>query len=141
MDRSIERRARSPLALGALGGEDLLTAPGQRPFRDGFLATDVYETESSYVVKASVPGISVEDIKITRAGDTVTLEGEVKPASVKEGRYLYQERSYGQFSRTLPLPDDAGNDVNATLENGVLVLEFAKPAERVPHTISIKSAQ
>lgn len=141
MDRTIERRPRSPFALVDLRGEDLLAAPGQRPTRDGFLATDMYETETSYIVKVALPGVSPDDLKITRVGDTVTLEGELKHTGPEDATYLYRERSHGRFSRTLALPEDARNDVSAALENGVLSLEFSKPEESVPHTIRVTTAE
>ena len=129
-----------PFAQVDLRGEDLLTGPTQRPTRDGFLAMDMYETETAYIIKAALPGVSPDDLKITRLGDTVTLEGELKHAGPEGAAYLYRERSYGHFARTLPLPEDAQNDVSATLENGILSLEFSKPEESVPRTIRVTSA-
>jgi HSP20 family protein len=141
MERAMERRARSPLTLVDQKAEDLIAAPAQGPKRDGFLATDVYETESSYIVRAALPGVATEDIRITRVGDTLTLEGELKRVDPEGVTYLSRERSYGRFSRALALPEGAQTDVSATLENGVLCLEFAKQAQNVPRTIRVTVAQ
>jgi len=132
---------RSPLALVDDQAEDLLAPSGQRAARDGFLATDMYETDTAYVIKASLPGISAEDLKITREGDTVKLEGVLELAEPENATYLFRERSRGRFSRTLPLPKGAQNEVSATLEGGILSLEFPKPAQSIPRTIKVNPAQ
>lgn len=141
MDRALERRVRSPLSLFGFTPEDLLSGPAQGPTPDGFLAADIYETPNSFVVRVAVPGLAADEIKVTRVGDTLTLEGELKVPEKKNATYLFRERSYGKFSRTLPLPEGAQNEVNATLENGILTLEFAKPTETVARTIQVKAAK
>jgi HSP20 family protein len=141
MERAMERRARSPLSLVGQRAEDLIAGPAQGPYRDGFLATDVFETDSSFFVRAALPGVATEDLRITRVGDTLTLEGELRRVDPEGATYLSRERSFGRFSRALALPEGARNDVSATLENGVLCLEFAKPAPSVPRTIRVTVVQ
>lgn len=68
-------------------------------------AVDVYEEAEEVVLKAEIPGLSKDDLKIELSDSTLTLSGEKKKEEdVKEEDYSYSERSYGTFSRTLPLP-------------------------------------
>ncbi|NLT73025.1 MAG: Hsp20/alpha crystallin family protein [Chloroflexi bacterium] len=140
MDRYRERRMRSPLAVLDDRAEDLVTAPGRGAAQDGFLSLDMYETDTSFVIRAALPGLSAEDLKITREGRTLTLEGELVLPEPDSATYLFRERWRGHFSRTLPLPESAAEEVNATLESGVLSLEFAKPSPRTPRTIKVNTA-
>ncbi|MGI6368269.1 MAG: Hsp20/alpha crystallin family protein [Anaerolineae bacterium] len=140
MDNSIVSRPRRAPFGRHLPGE-LFSWQHIGLFRDGFLATDMYETESSYVVRSSLPGVERDQLTITRTGDTLTVKGTVSGADDKGGRYLNRELGVGEFSRTLTLPEDAGEDVSATLENGVLVLEFSKPQAQGPVTINVREAK
>jgi HSP20 family protein len=92
------------------------------------------------VVKASLPGVKPEDVDITISGDTLTIKGETKTEEeVKREDYLYQERRYGSFSRTIALPSSLQTDkAEATFENGVLTLTIPKIEEVKPKTIKVK---
>lgn len=104
------------------------------------VALDVYETDDDIVLKASVPGVKPEDIKITMVGNTVSIEGEVKSENeVKEDRYLCRERRYGKFSRSVTLPKNVAADkASAEFENGVLTLTVPKVEEAKAKSIKIK---
>jgi HSP20 family protein len=104
------------------------------------LPIDVIEDDDAYTVKASVPGIDVDDIEITMNDSVLTIKGEVKEdKEVDDGRYHLRERRVGHFSRsvTLPAAIDA-NAVEATYENGVLLLNVPKAEEVKPKRIAIK---
>lgn len=105
------------------------------------LAVDVAEREDSFVVKASLPGVNVDDIEITLEDDALTIRGEVKEDAEFDGEsYHVRERSYGSFSRCIrfPVPVDAEN-VDATYENGVLSLSVPKADEVKPKRIAVKA--
>jgi HSP20 family protein len=100
---------------------------------------DVYEQDDGLVLKASVPGMNPEELEVTVTGDVLTIQGEHKETTAGEARnYLRREHRYGSFCRQLTLP--AGIDtgkINASYENGVLVLELPKREEVKPRTIRV----
>jgi HSP20 family protein len=107
------------------------------------LAVDVSETESNFVVKASIPGINPDDLDISFSDNTLTIRGESKDEHVEENeRFHLRERRFGQFMRTitLPLAVDA-DEIDAQHENGVLTLTLPKAEETKPRKISIRNSQ
>lgn len=114
---------------------------GPRLRSEGTLALDVYETDNDIVVKASVPGVKPKDIDITVTGNTLTIKGETKEETEKEeGNYLYRERRYGNFQRTISLPVEVEADkADASFENGVLTLHLPKVEQAKPKQIAIKA--
>jgi len=106
-------------------------------------AIDAYQTPNEVVVKAAMPGVNPEDINIDITGDTLTIKGETKTEEeIKKEDYLYQERRYGGFSRSLVLPSGLRADkAEANLENGILTLTIPKAEEAKPKTIKIKAKE
>lgn len=91
---------------------------------------DVSETEKEYLVKAEIPGVQKDDIKVAINGNQVSLSAEVKDeqqvGSVKSGA-LRSERYYGQVQRSFTLPQEVDDDqAEARYENGVLHLTLPK---------------
>jgi HSP20 family protein len=106
-------------------------------------ALDIYQTPSTVVVKATLPGLKPEDVSIDVTGDTLTVKGEGKAEQeVKREDYLYQERRYGTFSRSVVLPSGLKTDkTEATMEDGVLTLTIPKAEEAKPKTIKVKAKE
>jgi HSP20 family protein len=92
-------------------------------------------------VKATLPGVKADDIKISVTGDVLTIRGEVKhEEEVKNAAYHLRERSYGSFSRSIPLPTSVVADrAHAEFEDGVLTLRLPKAEEVRPKTIAVKA--
>jgi HSP20 family protein len=90
-------------------------------------------------VIASVPGMKPEDVEITIEGDTLTIRGEIPPA-IENVDYAFAERFHGPFSRTLKLnvPIDIER-IEATFENGLLVLQLPKAEEVKPKVIKVEA--
>jgi HSP20 family protein len=105
------------------------------------LALDMYETENEVVVEATVPGVKPEEIDVQITGNTLTIKGERKEEKKeKKASYIYQERSFGSFSRSVTLPTDVDvNKAAAEFEHGVLTLTLPKSETVKPKTIKIKS--
>jgi HSP20 family protein len=102
---------------------------------------DLIEEDGQYIVKASVPGVNPEDVEITLTDNVLTIKGETKRESENnEANYHVRERHYGSFMRqiALPMPVDA-DKVEATNENGVLVLHLPKTEAVKPKRISVKT--
>jgi HSP20 family protein len=106
-------------------------------------AIDVYQTPNEFVVKASLPGTKPDDVNIDITGNTLTIKGETKAEQeTKNEDYLYQERRYGSFSRSLVLPSGLQADkIEATMENGILTLTIPKAEEAKPKTIKVKAKE
>jgi len=130
MDRLFEESFVRP------GFARLRRVEGDRVYR---LPVDVYSTPDEVVIKASVPGLSPDDLDITIEGDTLTIKGEIKPPTA-EGDCLIQERFCGPFARTLTfnIPVQA-EKAEAVFENGVLTLTIPKAEEIKPKVIKVKS--
>jgi len=106
-------------------------------------ALDIYESPNEVVVKAALPGVKPDDVNIDITGDTLTIKGESKAEQeVKREDYLYQERRYGAFSRTVILPIGLKSDkAEATMEDGVLTLTIPKAEEVKPKAIKVKAKE
>jgi HSP20 family protein len=109
----------------------------------GASALDIYQAADEIVVKAALPGLKPEDISIDITGDVLTVKGETKAEQeIKREDYLYQERRYGAFSRTVILPGGLRSDkAEATMEDGVLALTIPKAEEAKPKAISVKAKE
>jgi HSP20 family molecular chaperone IbpA len=101
-------------------------------------AVECKQTDGAFIVKAEVPGLDKENVKVEVVEDALILEGERKLETTKEeGGYFRTERRYGSFHREIPLPEGARtDDIKATLANGLL--EVAVPVTEVkPVTKSV----
>jgi HSP20 family protein len=101
-------------------------------------AFEIKETKDSFVFKADVPGVKEQDLEVTSAGSRLTISGrrEAEKEEREENYYAY-ERSYGSFTRTFTLPEQAdASHVRAELKNGELTVVVPKSptavARRVP---------
>jgi HSP20 family protein len=100
---------------------------------------DIIECEKEYLIKAEVPEIKKEDLKITVENGVLTIKGERKFEKEEKGkRYHRVERSYGSFMRGFSLPDDAdAGKVNAEFKDGLLTVHVAKSEAAKPKQIEI----
>lgn len=91
---------------------------------------DVFERNGKIVVRADLPGMKREDIQVTVEGDLLTIKGHrEEEKEVKEEHYYCSERSTGEFSRTMRLPEGVGVEgVEAKYEDGVLEVTVPRPA-------------
>jgi HSP20 family protein len=121
-------------------GEGLLRPWFARDEAVGSLALDLYETDEAFVVKAPAPGIKPEDIEIHITNNVLTVRGETKEEKKVEGaRYHRVERRYGRFERSVALSTRVkADEVEATLEDGILTIEVPKAEEVKPKKITVK---
>jgi HSP20 family protein len=102
-------------------------------------AMDLVEEDDHFVLRADLPGLSEDDVKIEVVDNVLTVSGERKSEhEVKRGGFYRLERAAGSFTRTLTLPEgiDAGA-VTASFDKGVLEVRVPKPEERKPHRVEI----
>ncbi len=90
---------------------------------------EVFEREGQLVVRADLPGLNKEDVKVEVTDDSITISGERKSEHEEKGEGFYRsERSYGSFYRSIPLPEGVSADeANATFKNGVLEITMQAP--------------
>jgi HSP20 family protein len=102
-------------------------------------AMDLVETEDDFVLRADLPGLGEDDVKIEFEDGTLTISGERKAEHESKGEGYYRvERAYGSFSRSLTLPQGVDPErVSASFNRGVLEVRVPKPEERKPRRIEI----
>ena len=103
-------------------------------------AADIHETASKdLVVKADLPAMKREDIKVTFENNVLTIEGERKPdASVARESYHQIERGYGAFRRSFALPSSVdGSRIAASYQEGVLTITLPRREEARPRQIDV----
>ncbi len=108
--------------------------------RDWTPAVDVVENNDTYIIKAEIPGMNKDDVKITLENNVLTIRGEKKNESEKkENNYHRVERSYGMFERSFTVPGSIKtNDIDAQYKDGVLTLTLPKAEEAKPKQIDVK---
>jgi HSP20 family protein len=102
-------------------------------------AVDLVEEGDHYVLRADLPGVSQDELKVELEDNVLTLSGERKSEHEerKDGYYRI-ERASGSFSRSLTLPEGVDPDaIQARFERGVLEVRIPKPAERKPRRVAI----
>jgi HSP20 family protein len=89
---------------------------------------DISENDGQYLVKADIPGVAKEDIKITIDNDVLTIQGERKQEQEEESKHFHRvERFYGSFIRSFTLPDDAdAAALKAAAQEGQLTVTIPK---------------
>jgi HSP20 family protein len=85
-------------------------------------AIDVEETNEAMIIRAELPGMKREDIKVKVAEDTISISGERKYETEQKDRTFHRvERAYGSFQRTIVLPVSVqGDKAAASYKSGVL---------------------
>lgn len=94
---------------------------------------DLCETENMIIVRAELPGVSADQIKIGLCNTKLRIHGEKKrrPARRRIMSYLCSERSYGKFARIVPLRwTFSVKDTTAHMKNGVLHIHLPKIEDR-----------
>jgi len=94
-------------------------------------STDISETDKKIEVSVELPGVDEKDVDVALAGDMLTIRGEKKEEKEDRAKgYYFAERSYGSFSRTVPLPPGVDTDkASAEFKKGVLTVTLPKTPE------------
>jgi HSP20 family protein len=105
-------------------------------------AVDILEEEHEFVVKAELPEVKREDVKVTVENGVLTISGERKmEKEEKNKKYHRVEREYGSFLRSFTLPAAASSDkITAEFKDGLLKVRVPKDAKAAPKAIEIKAA-
>ncbi|HIJ59516.1 MAG TPA: Hsp20/alpha crystallin family protein [Nitrospirae bacterium] len=104
---------------------------------------DVLETERDIKISAELPGMDEKDIDVSIHKESVTIKGEKKIEKEDKGKDYYRmERSYGSFSRTIPLHLDVNIDkAEAKFSKGLLTISIPKTDKAIKEVkkIAIKT--
>jgi len=127
--------SRSP-AQWPEGQEEQIAVPEWAPL------VDISEDDKEYLIKAELPEVKREDVKVTAEEGTLTITGERKFEKEEKGKKYHRvERSYGSFVRNFSLPDDASpSKVRAEFKDGVLTVHLGKTEKAKPQQIEVKVA-
>lgn len=101
---------------------------------------DITEDEKEYVIKAELPEVTKDDLRVTVENGVLNLSGSRKFEKEEKGRRYHRvERAYGSFMRSFSLPDDADPaKIRAEFKDGVLNVHVAKSENARPKLIDIK---
>jgi HSP20 family protein len=123
---------RRPAPPQANGKETMIVA-------DWVPAVDVSETDGEYQIKAEIPDVKKEDVKVTLEDGVLTIQGQRKQEKEDKGtKYHRVERAYGSFVRSFTLPDLVDEQkVNAEFKDGVLNLQLPKSEKSKPKAIEV----
>ena len=101
---------------------------------------DITEDEKEYLIKADLPEVKKEDVKLTVQNDVMTISGERKYEKEEKGKKYHRvERAYGSFMRSFTLPEDAdGSKVSAEYKEGVLKIHLPKSEKAKPKSFEVK---
>jgi HSP20 family protein len=101
---------------------------------------DITEDEKEYVIKAELPELKKEDVKISVQHDVVSISGERKSEKEEKGKKYHRvERQYGRFVRSFTLPEDSdGSKIAAEYKDGVLKVRLPKSEKAKPKSIEVQ---
>lgn len=100
-------------------------------------SVDITEDEKEFVVKAELPDVKREDVKVTVEGDVLTIRGERKSEKEEKGKKFHRmERSYGSFERSFTMPDATeASKITSEYRDGLLTVHLPKnPAAKAKAT-------
>jgi len=123
-------------SFGRRGEREEITAPEWAP------AVDIVEDEKEYLIKAELPEVKKNDVKVRVDDGVLYISGERHFEKEEKGkRYHRVERAYGSFTRSFSLPDDADpQQVHAEFKDGILSVHVAKDQNARPKAIEVKVA-
>ena len=121
-------------ALRPGNGEEALALADWAP------VVDISEDDKEFVIKAELPGLKRDEVKVTVEDGVLSISGERKTEKEEKNRKFHRvERSYGSFLRSFTLPEGAdATKVNAEFTDGVLNVRLAKTPKAQPKTIEVK---
>lgn len=101
---------------------------------------DIAETPQEFTIKAEIPEVNKDDVKVMINDGVVTIEGERKREKEDNDKTFHRiERFYGSFSRSFSLPENIDSQAAvATFKDGVLTLQIPKTAQTQTKSIEVK---
>ena len=102
---------------------------------------DIHETKDGLVLRADLPGVSLETLDLQVQNNKLTLFGRVPAATPEGARLIHQEYREGDYLRSFILSDNVDHDrITAKLNNGVLEVFLPHAAKTEPRRIEVTGA-
>jgi HSP20 family protein len=103
---------------------------------------EVFHKNNELTIRADLPGLKKDEVSVEVTDEAVTIQGERKREHEEEREGFYRsERSYGSFSRVIPLPDGAMTEqAKAEFRDGVLEITMPAPPKSLGRRIEISEA-
>ena len=135
MSSRLNRFFNRPVLRGDKGQESLTVA-------DWAPLVDIQETDKEYVIKAELPEVKKEDVKVAVEDGVLTLQGERKYEKEEKNKKFHRvERSYGKFVRSFSVPLDVDEKkLGADFHDGMLTVHLPKSETVKPKAIEVKVA-
>ena len=102
---------------------------------------DISETDNEFIIKAEIPEVSKEDLKVTVDNNVLTIRGERKQEKEEKDKKFHRvERYYGTFARSFTLPENVEQaKIEASFKDGMLNLRLPKTGEVRAKEIEVKA--
>jgi HSP20 family protein len=116
------------------GSQEVMTVGDWSP------RVDIAETEKEFTIKAEIPEVKKEDVKVTVDNGVLTIRGERKQEKEEKGKKFHKiERYFGSFSRSFTLPDNVDESkIDAVFKDGMLTLQIPKVKEAREKMVEVK---
>jgi HSP20 family protein len=103
-------------------------------------AVDIQETEGEFIVKADLPDVRKEDVKVQVQDGMLVIDGERRKEVEEKGKRFHKiEREYGKFIRRFALPAEVdGTKTQAEFKDGVLRVHLPKSPAARPTVVEVK---
>ena len=126
--------------LSSLFGRLNMHTTGDAGLADWSPLVDVSETEKEFVVRAEIPDVRKEDVKVRVEDGMLRITGERHLEKEDKGRKYHRiERCYGSFERVMSLPENCKPDeMSAEYKDGMLTLSVPKTEVAAPKAIEVK---
>ncbi|HTD15593.1 MAG TPA: Hsp20/alpha crystallin family protein [Chthoniobacterales bacterium] len=101
---------------------------------------DIAEDDKEYVIKAELPGVKKDEVKVSVENGVLSISGERKTEKEEKGKKYHRiEQSYGTFLRSFILPEGAsGEKISAEFRDGILEVHVPKDEKARPKAIEVK---
>jgi HSP20 family protein len=109
------------------------------PFANFMPAVDIQETETEFIVKADLPEVKKEDVKVHVHNAVLAIEGERRRETEDKAKCFHKvEREYGKFIRRFTMPTEIDQEkVRAEFKDGVLTVFLPKAPTARPKVINV----
>jgi HSP20 family protein len=122
------------MSLPRTSDQEMVTAGDWAP------RVDIAETDAEFTIKAEIPEVKKEDVKISLENGVMKISGERKQEKEEKNKKFHRvERFYGSFMRSFILPDNVDESkIDASFKDGVLNLKLPKTEKAKPKSIDVK---
>ena len=124
----------------ARSGQRLGLGEGGRMVVEWSPSADISETEKEYLIRAELPGVKKEDVKVTIEDGVITISGERKYEKEHKDEKTHRVESfYGQFSRSFSVPDNVDVEaIRAEAKDGILKVRLPKRTPDRPKSMQVE---